>query len=628
MTGLDPRNLEMRRRSLEAMRRGRAETYRCSKCGSDRATRAKDGSWFWCGVCGWSGDPGSFVHPGFGTSSSKSEPHRNVTNTRAISARSRVKPSPRVEASADWRVASASRTSSSGPSRVVLVERFPTTDPADGEFRVWCEGLLDDETWTLVDDVEWEGGLFTLHFPPGRYEGMPVRQELRRPLKPSVGSPLQLLREDGKPYATLVVTDVQLMTDEQRPTFERRFHLETGEVESGSGRGARFGQARSKKSRTRDDPTPDGQSPAGRAPKKTKEAGGEKKKATNGRVDERARVTRYTTKVLRALPQPSDRDVKRMARRLWNEARADDFHSLVEFLNPLNIGGSCLVPEWDDDNPEATARASLRATVRAIEFALGTSVLWLPYQIYDEQKATAKYMVCIRTGEFAGGRIFLDELPSLNLFELAGHGSIDLTIFRIDGPKLTKSEVAKLKAEIRADYLADLDRDEVTFHFSNPESVYIEVEIRVRSSRRKTHAKKRVPALTGQRGKVAPVAPPATPRLQVPSGRWTVVRFENGASEPALSALVIETLMAARTRRAAGEKWVAILGEILMNEGVPVLMFSPQIPTDVVRSMGEFFDMFGPVTVRRAERSSLLFRGQTLVWLQDDFERSYPAEGS
>ncbi len=169
-----------------------------------------------------------------------------------------------------------------------------------------------------------------------------------------------------------------------------------------------------------------------------------------------------------------------MARRLLKEAKADKFDSLANFLNPLNIAGDCLVPEWDDDRPEVAARDSLQATIRAVEFALETSVIWLPYQIYDEQKAEAKYLVCIRSGEFAGGRIFVDELASLNLFELAEQGSIDLTIFRIDGPQLTKPEIAKLKADVRADFLADLDPDQVAFRFTNPEPVYIEAEVRVR----------------------------------------------------------------------------------------------------------------------------------------------------
>lgn len=53
-----------------------------------------------------------------------------------------------------------------------------------------------------------------------------------------------------------------------------------------------------------------------------------------------------------------------------------------------------------------------------------------------------------------------------------------------------------------------------------------------------------------------------------------------------------------------------------MNEGVPILMFSPAIPDKVVRSMNGFFEMFGLVAVRKAERSSLAFRGCALVWLE------------
>ena len=49
---------------------------------------------------------------------------------------------------------------------MVLIERFPTTDPSDGEFRAWCEELLADESWALVDDGEWQGGSLTFHFAP------------------------------------------------------------------------------------------------------------------------------------------------------------------------------------------------------------------------------------------------------------------------------------------------------------------------------------------------------------------------------------------------------------------------------------------------------------------------------
>jgi hypothetical protein len=128
-----------------------------------------------------------------------------------------------------------------------------------------------------------------------------------------------------------------------------------------------------------------------------------------------------------------------------------------------------------------------------------------------------------------------------------------------------------------------------------------------------------------QKKQTARATETSEPKLVQPSGRWTVVQFPEGAEPDTISQLVIEALLTERTQRAQGEKWVALLGEFFMGEGRPVLLLSPDVPADVIGSMDEFWEMIGPVKVRKEARSSLAFRGRPLVWLQDDFERSYPA---
>lgn len=128
------------------------------------------------------------------------------------------------------------------------------------------------------------------------------------------------------------------------------------------------------------------------------------------------------------------------------------------------------------------------------------------------------------------------------------------------------------------------------------------------------------PATRDRRGEVAPTPP----KLVQPSGRWTVVQFPEGVPVEDITGLVIEAVMAAKAQRLGRQKWVALLGEFFMGEGRPVLLVSPDVPAQVVRSLDEFRELFGPVKVRKATRSSLAFRGRELVWLQDDFEQGYP----
>jgi hypothetical protein len=111
-----------------------------------------------------------------------------------------------------------------------------------------------------------------------------------------------------------------------------------------------------------------------------------------------------------------------------------------------------------------------------------------------------------------------------------------------------------------------------------------------------------------------------------PSGRWTVVRFPGGAPTGLLAQLVQEGFSGAKARRPAGARWVALLGEFFMGEGQPVLLFSPDVPAPLIQSMDEVFQVFGEVVIRKSERQKLAFRGQTLAWMEDGYERTSPGE--
>jgi hypothetical protein len=113
-----------------------------------------------------------------------------------------------------------------------------------------------------------------------------------------------------------------------------------------------------------------------------------------------------------------------------------------------------------------------------------------------------------------------------------------------------------------------------------------------------------------------------------PSGRWTVVRFPGGAPPRMLAQLVREGFSGARAQRPAKARWVALLGEFFMGEGQPVLLFSPDVPATLLQSLDEVFQMFGEYVTRKSERQRLAFRGKTLVWLEDGYERTGASDGS
>lgn len=113
-----------------------------------------------------------------------------------------------------------------------------------------------------------------------------------------------------------------------------------------------------------------------------------------------------------------------------------------------------------------------------------------------------------------------------------------------------------------------------------------------------------------------------------PSGRWTVVRFPGGAPPGLLEQLVQAGFSGVKAKRPAKARWVVLLGEFFMGAGQPVLLFSPDVPAPLLHEMDEVFRMFGEVVTRKSERHKLAFRGRTLAWLEDGYERVGASDGS
>jgi hypothetical protein len=96
-----------------------------------------------------------------------------------------------------------------GPRRIVLLERTDTPAPVP---RVWCEDIIEGETWTFVD-VESDGDRLRIEFPSSKYEQMPSRYLLERPKHGALGSRWRLFAEDG----TFLLAVLVLRRNEPKP---------------------------------------------------------------------------------------------------------------------------------------------------------------------------------------------------------------------------------------------------------------------------------------------------------------------------------------------------------------------------------------------------------------------------
>jgi hypothetical protein len=121
-------------------------------------------------------------------------------------------------------------------------------------------------------------------------------------------------------------------------------------------------------------------------------------------------------------------------------------------------------------------------------------------------------------------------------------------------------------------------------------------------------------------------APTATkvPALVFPHGNCTVLQFVEGAPADLLEPLIRESLVAASGRRGEGQVWIANFGHFFMREHAPVAIYSPDVPKQLIGTLLQALEMLAPIRRRRNPMRSLAFRGRTLVWLSDEFEKVYP----
>ncbi len=110
-----------------------------------------------------------------------------------------------------------------------------------------------------------------------------------------------------------------------------------------------------------------------------------------------------------------------------------------------------------------------------------------------------------------------------------------------------------------------------------------------------------------------------------PSGRSAILHFERGAPRDLIRDVVTEVVWANRARRNPRSTWAALIGELLMLEGRPVVVLSPAIPEDVIETIRASLEMF-PFRLQRTPASKLVFRGMGMVWASKDFEQIYPAK--
>ncbi len=107
-----------------------------------------------------------------------------------------------------------------------------------------------------------------------------------------------------------------------------------------------------------------------------------------------------------------------------------------------------------------------------------------------------------------------------------------------------------------------------------------------------------------------------------PSGRATLIRFDQGAPTEVIHAVVAEVLMGSKALRKPKTTWHAMLGEFFMGEGAPVVVLSAALPKRVVSELVESFAMLNP-TVLRGPLKAFAFRGRNIVVLSDEREELY-----
>lgn len=88
-------------------------------------------------------------------------------------------------------------------------------EPDDCDFRVWCRELLEGEPWSYVPDAFWDNGFVKLDFPPHLYKRMPARLALTMLKAPHPGATLRMLSEDGRPFTTFTIREVDMLTATQ-----------------------------------------------------------------------------------------------------------------------------------------------------------------------------------------------------------------------------------------------------------------------------------------------------------------------------------------------------------------------------------------------------------------------------
>lgn len=109
-----------------------------------------------------------------------------------------------------------------------------------------------------------------------------------------------------------------------------------------------------------------------------------------------------------------------------------------------------------------------------------------------------------------------------------------------------------------------------------------------------------------------------------PSGRATIIRFEQGAPGEVVRELVASALLAAKASRKPRAVWCALVGEFFMREGAPVVVVSAAVPKAVIAELIETSAVFNP-TVRKAPLAQLAFRGTVIVYLSDQSQQVYSA---
>lgn len=123
-----------------------------------------------------------------------------------------------------WRKYNLSREAGRAAVRsFAIYERIDAdSDPEDPDFRVWCEELIDDEQWWLLEGTLEESNI-RVFFPHDLYNGMPPHLDIEKPMRPRLGGRWRVLRPDRGQHGVYVLKSVEAITATQVALEEKTF---------------------------------------------------------------------------------------------------------------------------------------------------------------------------------------------------------------------------------------------------------------------------------------------------------------------------------------------------------------------------------------------------------------------